>query len=114
MREMGRDPSAVPSGLVRLLPDSPNLERLGYRRASLRDEEQSLLVLEPRAPLGRAQIKINSRFRGFHLLDHLAKLFKSNVLDLTDAFPGHAKLLTDFFECLLRSAIQAEAGAQDG
>src|SRR6267378_612525 len=58
--------------------------------------------------------QITSRFRRLHLLDHFAKLFQSNVLDLADAFPGHAKLLADFFECLLWSAIEAETGAQDG
>ena len=36
------------------LTDSSNLERLGYYRASLRDEEQSMLVVGPRSRHGRA------------------------------------------------------------
>src|SRR6266446_8041924 len=44
--ETAREPSAVPSGLTTGYLSVPNLETLGYCRASLRDEEQFLVALE--------------------------------------------------------------------
>src|SRR5437879_3437781 len=40
--EMARDPSAVPSGLTTIYLVLPNVETLGYCRASLRDEGTNL------------------------------------------------------------------------
>src|SRR6266700_2611100 len=50
--ETTREPSAVPSGLSDGYLRLPNVETLGYCRASLRDEEQSLEALEIE-PCGR-------------------------------------------------------------
>src|SRR6266478_9294625 len=44
--ESAREPSAVPSGLTAGYLSLPNVETLGYCRASLRDEEQILAALE--------------------------------------------------------------------
>src|SRR5438034_11637461 len=43
--ETAREPSAVPSGLTTAYLSLPNVETLGYCRASLRDEEQALVAL---------------------------------------------------------------------
>ena len=43
--ETARKPSAVPSGLTTGYLSLPNVETLGYYRASLRDEEQVLVAL---------------------------------------------------------------------
>ena len=43
--ETAHEPSAVPLGLIAGYLSLPNVETLGYCRASLRDEEQILLVL---------------------------------------------------------------------
>ena len=45
MAETARAPSAVPSGRTTGYLSLPNVETLGYCRASLRDEEQILLAL---------------------------------------------------------------------
>ena len=50
----------------------------------------------------------------FEFLDHFAQFRERDVLDLADAFAGDAEFLADFLERLFRSAIQAEAIAQDG
>src|ERR1043166_2720797 len=55
-----------------------------------------------------------SGFGGFHFFDHFAELAESNVLDLTDAFAGHTKLFTNFFESFLRAAIETESSGEDG
>ena len=44
--ESAREPSAVPSGLTTGYLSLPNVETLGYCRASLRDEEQILAALD--------------------------------------------------------------------
>jgi len=43
--ETARDPSAIPSGLPTGYLSLPNVETLGYCRASLRDEKQILVEL---------------------------------------------------------------------
>src|SRR5260370_18319088 len=43
--ETAREPSAVPSGLTNDYLSLPNVETLGYCRASLRDEEQTVAAL---------------------------------------------------------------------
>src|SRR6266566_4685980 len=48
-----------------------------------------------------------------HLLDHFPELFQGDVLNLAHTLAGDAKFLADFFEGLLRTAVQPEAGAQD-
>ena len=47
--ETARDPSAVPSGLPTGYLSLPNVETLGYCRASLRDEKQILVELRAAA-----------------------------------------------------------------
>src|SRR6266702_309570 len=48
--ETPREPSAVPSGLTIAYLRLPNVETLGYCRASLRDEEQILVALDSTVP----------------------------------------------------------------
>src|ERR1043165_5528686 len=57
----------------------------------------------------------SSRVRcGLHFLDHFAQFFEGDVLDLADAFAGDAEFLADFLQGPLWSAVEAEAGAEDG
>ena len=65
--ETAREPSAVPSGLTTGYLSLPNVETLGYCRASLRDEEQIPRALElelcaPPASLTRYTGKNELRF----------------------------------------------------
>src|ERR1051325_11649813 len=56
---------------------------------------------------------LRSGLRCFHPLDHLAKLFERDVLNLPDAFASDTEFLADLLEGLLRTAIETEPGAQD-
>src|SRR5712691_2373783 len=76
--ETAREPSAVPSGLTTGYLVLPNVETLGYCRASLRDEEQILVALDLSTPApedGRTPLIRYTIGTIFRLTDRLSFFF---------------------------------------
>src|ERR1019366_3265769 len=62
----------------------------------------------------RASCSSSLRLRRLYSFDHHPKPLQGNVLELPHALAGKTALASDLFERLLRSAVQAEASAQNG